>query len=89
LTKLHEEIVSGTLSTLCADFAAREARGEMVIVIGRGTSETAARPATLTIDVRVAELVSQGKDEKASLKLAAKEFGLSKSEAYRLLKVKK
>lgn len=36
LTKLHEEIVPGTLSELEAHFGAGEVRGEIVIVVGAG-----------------------------------------------------
>ena len=44
---------------------------------------------TKTISERIAELEKEGLDNKNALKKAAKEFGLSKSEAYRRIKVKK
>jgi hypothetical protein len=63
----------------------------MVIVIDRASvaSPHGQDASTATIAQRVAELETEGLDQKAALKKAAKEFGLSKSEAYRLLKVKK
>jgi len=88
LTKLHEEIVRGTLEELAETFAAREVRGEIVVVIDR-QRETAHAPKEGTIADRVAELEAEGMDRKNALKKAAKEFGLSKSEAYRILQAGK
>ncbi|HMS41899.1 MAG TPA: hypothetical protein PKE69_16835 [Pyrinomonadaceae bacterium] len=45
-------------------------------------------PNSKTIAERISELETEGLDSKNALKRAAKEFGLSKSEAYRLTKVK-
>jgi 16S rRNA (cytidine1402-2'-O)-methyltransferase len=89
LTKLHEEIARGRLSELAARFSAEgAARGEMVLVIGRdaiedGTADAARAPAS------VAELVaafeSEGLDQRAALKRAARQLGLTRDEAYRRL----
>lgn len=85
LTKLHEEISRGTLLQLTEKFSSASVRGEIVLVIERaGKVETnAAKPASLS--ERVLELENEGNDRKTALKRAAKEFGLSKSEAYRIL----
>ncbi len=83
LTKLHEEILRGTLAELAARFAEEKVKGEIVIVIARAdpSVQKAAKPEALP--QRVAELEDQGLDRKSALKQAAREFGLSKSEAYR------
>lgn len=88
LTKLHEEIVRGRLSELARQFASAEsaARGEMVLVIDRTIIDQGSDQKTKTdIVIRVAELESEGLDARAAMKKAAREMGLTRSEAYRLL----
>jgi 16S rRNA (cytidine1402-2'-O)-methyltransferase len=84
LTKLHEEIVCGRLSDLAGNFVEKPVKGEIVLVIDRGREVSVDR-GTKSIAERVAELESGGFDRKAALKKAAKELGMSKSEAYRML----
>lgn len=82
LTKMHEEIARGTISEL-ADRFAGGAKGEIVLVIERIGPSSA--PREVSLGDRIAELEKAGQDPKSALKKAAKEFGLSKSEAYRRL----
>ncbi len=90
LTKLHEEFARGTLSELVTRFATQPAKGEIVLIIERGeknaqqTSGSAKDLAGL-----VAEFEAQGIDHKTALKKAAKALGMSKSDAYRMLQIKK
>lgn len=84
LTKLHEETVRGTLGELTDHFGDHAPRGEFVVCIEQG-SESDAVSETKTLAERVAELESETGDRKAALKQAAKEFGLARSEAYRML----
>jgi 16S rRNA (cytidine1402-2'-O)-methyltransferase len=88
LTKLHEEIARGRLSGLAERFASDDAaRGEMVLVIDRNVIavEMDETDSELDIAARVAALESEGLDNRAALKRAARELGLSRSEAYRRL----
>ena len=89
LTKLHEETVRGSLSELVEKFKA-PTKGEIVLVIDRAPinvrKQEVATPKSLS--KRIKELETEGTDSKTALKKAAKEFGLSKSEVYRQLKVK-
>ena len=91
LTKLHEEFARGSLSELILRFGKTPVKGEIVIVIERIQNQqpiqTAAGPDSLF--KRLKEFEKEGIDPKTALKKAAKEFGLSKSEAYRLTQVKK
>ena len=91
ITKLHEEIVLGSLNELTEKFSSGDVRGEIVLVIN---------PAEISdyefqisdeksLPERVAELEKEGIDRKLALKRAAKEFGLSRSEAYRILQAQK
>jgi len=89
LTKLHEEIARGSLSDLATRFADENAaRGEIVLVINRDTNDnTTANVAddAMSLAARVAAFESEGLDGRAALKRAARESGLSRSEAYRRL----
>lgn len=84
ITKLHESFSRGSLSELAAEFSDSPTRGEIVLVIDRISDEVVDRPRS-TLAERVANLESEGLDNRAALKKAAKELGLNRSEAYRLL----
>ncbi len=90
LTKLHEEIVRGTLKELSETYAKATVKGEMVLVIDRPRPETVSYggPAS-DLAGRVQELEKDGFDPRSALKKAAKEFGLSKSAAYRIVESEK
>ena len=93
LTKLHEEIVRGSLDELAQRFSAG-ARGEMVLLIS-GANENEAQASASTEDptvrltARVSMLESEGLDAKAALKKAARELGLKRAEAYRMMVAQK
>lgn len=95
LTKIHEEIARGSLAELAQRFSATPARGEMVLIIGgdavesnEGSSLSSENKSGLLVK-RVGELESTGLDAKAALKRAAREFGLKRAEAYRLIVAQK
>jgi 16S rRNA (cytidine1402-2'-O)-methyltransferase len=88
LTKLHEEVVRGTLSELLSHFGDQTVRGEMVFMMDRGHPEPAVST-HISLSDRIVQLEAEGIDHKLALKLAAKERGLPKSEAYRLLQSEK
>ncbi len=83
LTKLHEEIIRGSLAELTAQNL--QLKGEIVLIINRLTEHQIVSQTNQTIAERVAELEAENLDRKAALKFAAKEFGVSRSEAYRSL----
>src|SRR5262249_30355101 len=85
LTKVHEEFVRGVVSEVLVELVRREiAKGEItVIVAGKSENEETSSSKQNLLE-RIAELMSSGNlDEKDALKQAAREFGLSKSDAYR------
>ena len=90
LTKMHEEIHQGALSELIEKYGKESVKGEIVLVIDRVAVKPAAPqiPTPKSLSKRVKEIENEGIDAKTALKKAAKEFGLSKSEAYRQIKVK-
>lgn len=79
LSKLHEETRRGTLAELLEHFAAREVRGEVVVVVGP------AEEAEDEVDwmVRAEALVAQGLEGKA-LQKALQALGAPRNEAYEL-----
>ena len=59
-------------------------RGEITLLIGKADDNIAAPASSKSIAKRIRELMAaEHLDEKAALKQAAKEFGLSKSATYR------
>jgi 16S rRNA (cytidine1402-2'-O)-methyltransferase len=91
LTKLHEEIIRGNLQNLVELFAEKAVKGEIILVIERfQVSDFKFQMLDKkTLSERFSELENEGLDRKIALKKAAKEFGLSKSEAYRIIQTQK
>jgi 16S rRNA (cytidine1402-2'-O)-methyltransferase len=88
LTKLHEELARGRLSELAERYTSSEsARGEIVLVIDRTViaDEASQTKPVASIGSLVEIFEQQGLDQRAALKRAARELGLSRAEAYRLL----
>ena len=84
ITKLHEEFSRGTISHLLSEYSSATLKGEVVILIDRVRGVTPVREAGPSLTRRLAELEAEGIDRKTALKRAAKEFGISRSEAYRI-----
>ncbi len=87
VTKMHEEFLRGSAEDVLATLNRRvEVKGEITLLIGKHDGVEHPQPGGKTVGKRVRELMSSDSlDEKAALKQAAKEFGVSKSEAYREL----
>jgi 16S rRNA (cytidine1402-2'-O)-methyltransferase len=87
LTKLHEQVVRGTLAEL--ETAVRDgsipARGEVALVIAGSDAAAAGRPSTVDVDaarVRVATLVAGGTRAADAARQVAGETGLSRRALY-------
>jgi 16S rRNA (cytidine1402-2'-O)-methyltransferase len=86
VTKIHEEFLRGRAEQVLETLRARgDVKGEITLLIGKKeATEQKALPSRVSIRQRVEQIIAQEKlDEKAALKKAAKEIGISKSEAYR------
>jgi 16S rRNA (cytidine1402-2'-O)-methyltransferase len=86
VTKLHEEFLRGHLEELLAKFRQRQPRGEITLLIGPGEpgALAPAPSADLPLADRVTQIMRKDElDQKAALKQAARERGLSKREAYK------
>jgi 16S rRNA (cytidine1402-2'-O)-methyltransferase len=85
VTKLHEEFRRGKLSELAESLEKNPARGEITLLIGTLESGEgrAQADSAQSLAARVEELMHQAKlDRKEALKLAAKERGLTRRDAY-------
>jgi 16S rRNA (cytidine1402-2'-O)-methyltransferase len=83
LTKMHEEFLRGTAGALAEQLRDREVKGEITILIGKAAAGEQAAGA-IDLHARLREIMrQQNVNEKAALKLLAKERGVSKSEVYR------
>jgi 16S rRNA (cytidine1402-2'-O)-methyltransferase len=92
VTKLHEEFVRGRAVEVFEKLKHKEVRGEITLLIGKAETDASVSPAQNKVNVatRLKEIMDTQKlDEKAALKLLAKEQGVSKSEVYRELQRKK
>jgi len=83
LTKVHEEIRRGRLSELSDYYEREEPRGEIVVLIDRNVI-SAAKP-QLNIAALINQFEQEGMDQRAALKKAARELGISRADAYRKL----
>jgi len=87
LTKVHEEFLRGTAGELARQLGERELKGEITILIGKAVAREQSESLDLGAPLRHI-MREQNVDEKAALKLLAKEQRVSKSELYRELQRK-
>jgi 16S rRNA (cytidine1402-2'-O)-methyltransferase len=80
LTKLHEDIVRGSLRTLAEATFGETLKGEIVLVVGPGRAEPVSDE---TINARLAEAL-EGMSLKDAAKALADELGVAKARIYGL-----
>lgn len=87
VTKLHEEFRRGSLFELVQSLEERPVRGEITLLIAPPQGEAhPGQDTSQSLAARVDELINQAKlDRKEALKLAAKERGLTRRDAYKQL----
>ncbi len=84
LTKLHEEILRGSVSEVAAKLTAERHRGEFVVVVEGATDRGAAAGVdAIPARDRVAALEAEGLSRMDAVKRVAKERGVPKREVYR------
>lgn len=87
LTKLHEELRSGTLRELATHYTESPPRGEVTLVVaGRGVVADDDTPADPTeVAAWVVERLAAGESRKDVVRMVATRFNLARNEAYRLV----
>jgi 16S rRNA (cytidine1402-2'-O)-methyltransferase len=82
LTKLHEEVTSGTISTLIAHFSHGEVRGEIAIVLGAGD----AGDAEVDTEAIARKLLADGLKPSRAARELAQIAGISGDAAYEIIR---
>ena len=88
VTKLYEEFKRGRIETMLEDLRKKPPRGEITVLIGPPDegAERLEGGSNLPLARRVEEIsLERGVDTKSALKLAARERGLTRREAYKQL----
>jgi 16S rRNA (cytidine1402-2'-O)-methyltransferase len=89
LTKMHEEILRGTLGELVERFQGRGGRGEFTVMVRGAESPAATLPeGTIADQVRLAQ-ERLGLDRKEAMSYVARERGISRREVYASLLAEK
>jgi 16S rRNA (cytidine1402-2'-O)-methyltransferase len=85
LTKIHEEFLRGTASSIRADLEARgPVHGEITLVIGPPPAPAKTEADAAAIRARIEQLEREGLTRMEAIKAAARELGLPKREVYRI-----
>ncbi|MCR5735926.1 MAG: 16S rRNA (cytidine(1402)-2'-O)-methyltransferase [Lachnospiraceae bacterium] len=90
LTKIHEEVIKTTLFEAVSYYENSKPRGEYVICIGGRDAESIKKEnedkyRDMTLESHMEIYLKQGYDNKESMKLVAKDRGISKREVYNAL----
>ena len=81
ITKIYEKAIKGTLEELLAVFFDKEPKGEFVVVIEGGAGPVAVIPEK-SIEETYDELLKEGIDRKEALRIIAKQYNISRRDAY-------
>lgn len=85
LTKIHEEIRTGTTGTLAAAYADTEPRGEVTVILGGAPEAPSTAPDPAVSRARAEELLASGLSRKDTAARLGSELGLGRNEAYRIV----
>ena len=89
ITKIHEEVVFGRLSTLCERFSANEVKGEICLVISGEKVADSQYSEENDTEGKILEdargLINTGLDKREIIKHLCRQFNKKRSEVYRLL----
>jgi 16S rRNA (cytidine1402-2'-O)-methyltransferase len=84
MTKMHEEVVRGTLDGVRERFAAGDVRGEITVVV-EGRAPVDEPPDLEAIAGEVADLRDQGRSTREIVRHLTENRGISRNEGYRLV----
>jgi 16S rRNA (cytidine1402-2'-O)-methyltransferase len=84
LTKLHEEVVRAEVSELAAQFAGREIRGEVVLLVGPPGGPVQMTLDEDTVRERLAAAERAGVSRRDAVRQVASEMGIARNDVYRI-----
>ncbi len=84
LTKIHEEVIRGTLRSVGEHFGGGEVRGEIVIVLGGAQPQAAREVSDAEIRAHLEACVASGMSKRDAASAAAAELKVPRSRAYEL-----
>lgn len=85
LTKIHEEIRTGTVGSLAAAYADEEPRGEVTVILGGAPEAPPTDPDPAISRARAEELLASGLSRRDTAARLGSELGLARNEAYRIV----
>src|SRR5258706_14267701 len=85
LTKLHEEVLRGTLGELALSHAEREWRGEIVLVLGEQPAELEQGPSDEALRERARKLLASGASVRAVADELSESIARPRRELYSLV----
>jgi len=84
VTKMHEEFLRGTVSSVLERLKKQPVRGEITVLVGMADANAGTLPRAAVIGKEVEKIMAErGLDARAALKVVARNRGISRSEAYR------
>ena len=84
MTKLHEELIRGTISEVVAQLESRAVKGEVTVVFA-AAAPVVAEVAPNDVAAEFARLRNSGMRRNDAVKAVAEKFGLRKNEVYKML----
>ena len=81
LTKLHEELLRGSIIDMLEAFSVREPKGEFVLIVS-GAAEKQEQPDAVDVEVELKLLLEQGLPRKEAARILAEKYGLKVREVY-------
>lgn len=85
LTKMHEEVVRGTLGQLCAHFTAHGARGEIVVLVGPAAEvPKGVMPDDAAIRAALQEEMAAGSSRRDAVRVVAGRLQVSRRHVYEI-----
>ncbi|HEX2240137.1 MAG TPA: SAM-dependent methyltransferase, partial [Actinomycetota bacterium] len=84
LTKLHEEVIRGTVAQLAESFADDTVRGEIVLVL-HGAAASRAEVSAELLARRARDLMNEGVDRKEALTTVAREMSVPRRAVFEAL----
>ena len=85
VTKVHEEFIRGSISSVLEQLKGRTIRGEITLIVDKPLPELPAPVAADSLKQEFERLLTEGMERREAMKQMARRHGLSKSEVYRQL----